>query len=67
MGTVNEHLTVVAMAIRSTRAIFPASGFGSMRDQIYEPSDQSLAFAQAVLVALDAAGYKIVPKDSADA
>jgi len=67
MGTVNEHVTVVAMAIRSTRAIYPASGFGSMRDQIYEPNDQSLPFAQAILAALDVAGYKIVPKDSADA
>jgi len=65
MGTVNEHLTVVAMAIRSTRAIYPASG--STRDQIYEPNDQSLPFAQAFLAALDLAGYKIVPKNGADA
>jgi hypothetical protein len=65
MGIVNEHLTVVAMAIRSTRNIYPASG--STRDQIYKPSDQSLPFAQAILAALDVAGYKIVPKDDADA
>jgi hypothetical protein len=67
MGTVNEQITIVAMAIRRTRAVYPTSGFGSMRDQIYEPSDQSFPFAQAILAALDAAGYKIVPKDSADA
>jgi hypothetical protein len=53
------------MAIRSTRAIYPASG--STRDQIYEPNDQSLPFAQAFLAALDLAGYKIVPKNGADA
>jgi hypothetical protein len=66
MSTTEEHITIVAVAIRDIAESYPASGFGTMRDQIYEPNDQSVPFAQAILAALDIAGYKIVPKDSVD-
>ena len=56
-------VSVIATAIRDSRANFPDAGDGKTHDRIFQGNEDTIPFAKAVIAALDAAGYQIVPKE----
>jgi hypothetical protein len=59
----NQLIAIIATAIRDMRPNNPSTGSGTTRDRIFEGNEQSIPFANAILTALDQAGFEIVLKE----
>ena len=62
MDDKDKLVSIIATTLRDYRIDNRNTGDGTTRDQIYEPNEHTVPWAEAILAALEKRGYAIVPK-----